>query len=160
MQDRPRREVGLVQGALSQVREAGLPHPSILVGTRKQRRAPSEQELPGDAMCTNGERVSPQPSLLESISFSASCFSSTPPLSSASLSLLSDELKLREAELTQNLCPVGLGPSSKTCPMWLLQVAQLTSVRASDGLHTSSRRLAPTWDKSCFRDTLSQLMIS
>ena len=44
----------LVQVALSHVLDAGLSHPSILVGTRKQRRAPREQELLGEAMCTKG----------------------------------------------------------------------------------------------------------
>lgn len=45
---------GLVHGALSQVLDARPSQPSILVGTLKQRRAPREQEFPGDAMCTSG----------------------------------------------------------------------------------------------------------
>lgn len=56
-------------------------------------------------------------------------------------------MKLRALELTQKRFPVGLGPSSNTWPMWAPQVAQPTSVRASDGLHTNSSKLAPTGER-------------
>lgn len=39
-------------------------------------------------------------------------------------------LKFKEAELTQNLSPVGFGPSSNTWPMCELQSAHLASTRA------------------------------
>ena len=38
-------------------------------------------------------------------------------------------LKSREHEFTQNLTPVGLGPSSKTCPRWARHSAHFTSMR-------------------------------
>lgn len=48
-------------------------------------------------------------------------------------------LKSKDAEFTQNLTPVGFGPSSNTCPKWALQSAHLTSTRRSPIKYTGDK---------------------
>lgn len=62
--------------------------------------------------------------------------------------------KLSEDELTQYLCPVGLGPSVNTWPKCDPHFLQLTSVRIISGLVTSSRMLPPIPDASSLKMTL------
>ena len=52
--------------------------------------------------------------------------------------------KCSEAELTQYRRPVGLGPSSKTCPRWPPHSLHDTSVRISPGLAIMRSRFPPT----------------
>lgn len=61
--------------------------------------------------------------------------------------------KLRLAELMQYLSPVGLGPSSKTCPRWLPHSLHDTSVLIRLGSAIILSRLPPTeiWCILCFR---------
>src|SRR5207245_1557810 len=51
---------------------------------------------------------------------------------------------LSDAELMQYLSPVGLGPSSNTCPKWAPQLAHSTSVRRMNRLLSCSSRTFPS----------------
>lgn len=55
----------------------------------------------------------------------------------------SAEMNSMDAEFMQYRLRVGGGPSSKTCPMCALHLAQRTSVRIRSGCLISNKRLQP-----------------